>query len=199
MLKAAPHRPHFGRCLMLFSCLPQSVEVPNPCWHSRRPTKQETELVTKRLFVGGLAWATDENALRTAFERFGEVTAAAIITDPQTGKSRGFGFITYSDGAAADRAIEELNGSDLDGRRIAVNVAQDRPRGPRPGGGGPRPPREGGGFSSGGGFGGGAGRPQRGSRDGGGGGFDSAGGRGGKRGGGSGKRGGRSRDDYDDY
>src|SRR5690606_33693848 len=65
--------------------------------------------VTKRLFVGGLAWATDENSLRTAFERFGEVTAAAIITDPQTGKSRGFGFVTYSDEAAADRAIEELN------------------------------------------------------------------------------------------
>ena len=94
--------------------------------------------MTKRLFVGGLAWATDENALREAFEQFGEVKDAAVITDPQTGKSRGFGFVTYNEEADATRAIEQMNGSELGGRRIAVNVAQERQQrsGPRPGGGG---------------------------------------------------------------
>lgn len=53
--------------------------------------------MTKRLFVGGLAWATDEKALRDAFGRFGEVTDAAVILDPQTGKSRGFGFVTFNE------------------------------------------------------------------------------------------------------
>lgn len=152
--------------------------------------------MTKRLFVGGLAWATDENALRDAFARFGEVKDAAVITDAQTGKSRGFGFVTYNEEADAARAIEQMDGAELDGRRIAVNIAQERQRsGPRPGG-------NGGGFRSG-GFGGGQGgggggdrRPRAG------GGRDSGpreGGFGDARGKRGGKRGNRSRDDYDDY
>ena len=90
--------------------------------------------MTKRLFVGGLAWGTDEFALRAAFERFGEVKDAAVITDAQSGRSRGFGFVTFNETADAERALEEMDGTELDGRRIAVNVAQERQRG---GGGGP--------------------------------------------------------------
>lgn len=174
--------------------------------------------MTKRLFVGGLAWATDENALRDAFGRFGEVKDAAVITDPQTGRSRGFGFVTYNEEADATRAIEQMDGAELDGRRIAVNVAQERQRsGPRTGGGGfgsgggggDRGPRNSGGFGGGGFSTGGGGSPGGGSpggsgggrrpksggpRDAGGGGGYDDGGRGRR-----GKRGGRSRDDYDDY
>lgn len=148
-------------------------------------TNKRWNLVTKRLFVGGLAWATDENALREAFGRFGEVKDAAVITDPQTGKSRGFGFVTYNEEADATRAIEQMDGAELDGRRIAVNVAQERQRsGPRPGGG-----PGGGGFRSGGGggFGGSGGGGGFGGGGGGfGGGPSSGGGGGGGQGGGSG-------------
>lgn len=176
-----------------FSCLAGPFGLPDLSRHIA-DQKQETELVTKRLFVGGLAWATDENALRDAFGRFGEVKDAAVITDAQTGKSRGFGFVTYNEEADAAQAIEQMDGAELDGRRIAVNIAQERQRSsPRPGG-------TGGGFRSGGfggapqGGGGGGSRPRAGGggpREGG---FGD-GGRG-KRGG---KRGNRSRDDYDDY
>ncbi|NCQ60247.1 MAG: RNA-binding protein [Myxococcales bacterium] len=103
--------------------------------------------MSKKLFVGGLAWATSDDGLRNAFEPFGEVAEAKVITDRDTGRSRGFGFVTFSDDAAADRAVEEMNDNELDGRRLTVNEAQDR----RGGGGG-------GGGGRGGGGGGGGGR-----------------------------------------
>ena len=92
----------------------------------------------KKLYVGGLAWATTDDGLRTAFEKFGEVTDAKVITDRDTGRSRGFGFVTFSDAECADSAIEAMNGSVLDGRSLTVNEAQDRRRddGFRRGGGG---------------------------------------------------------------
>lgn len=95
--------------------------------------------MSKKLFVGGLAWATSDDGLRDAFEQFGEVTEAKVITDRDTGRSRGFGFVTFVDGAAADSAIDAMNDAELDGRRLTVNEAQDR----RGGGGGGR--RNGGG------------------------------------------------------
>ena len=95
--------------------------------------------MSKKLFVGGLAWATDDSGLRAAFEQYGEVTDAKVITDRETGRSRGFGFVTFEQGADADRAIEEMNGSQLDGRSLNVNEARDRaPRGGGGGGGGGR-------------------------------------------------------------
>ncbi len=94
--------------------------------------------MSKKLFVGGLAWATDDSGLRTAFERFGEVTDAKVITDRDTGRSRGFGFVTFSDDNAGQQAIEEMNGSDLDGRTLRVDEAQDRQRNGGGGGGGAR-------------------------------------------------------------
>lgn len=130
-----------------------------------------------KLFVGGLSWDTDDNGLRNAFERFGSLTEVKVILDRDTGRSRGFGFVTFDDPQAAQQAAEEMDGAELDGRNLRVNEAADRP--PRRGGGG------GGGFGGGGGggFGGGG-------YDGGGGG-GGYGDRGDRRGGGDG--GGRRR------
>ncbi|MEM9070079.1 MAG: RNA-binding protein [Myxococcota bacterium] len=99
--------------------------------------------MSKKLFVGSLAWATTDDGLREAFERFGEVVEAKVITDRDTGRSRGFGFVTFAEAEAADTAMREMDGAQLDGRRLNVNVAQDRQRGG--GGGGGRGRRDGGG------------------------------------------------------
>lgn len=131
----------------------------------------------RRLFVGSLSWNTDDDGLRAAFERFGAVEDAKVITDRETGRSRGFGFVTFEEEAAAQAAIQEMNNSELDGRTLVVNEAQERA--PRGGGGG------GGGFG-----GGGGGRGGRGGGGGGrGGGGGGGGGRGGRGGGGSRRRG----------
>lgn len=117
--------------------------------------------MSNKLFVGGLSWDTNDEGLRAAFERFGPIVEAKVISDRDTGRSRGFGFVTFDAPADAQAAIEEMDGTTLDGRQVRVNVAQDR-RGPGGGGGG----RGGGGPRGGGGRGGGG----RGGRDGGGGG-----------------------------
>lgn len=88
----------------------------------------------KKVYVGGLAWATDDNGLADAFSAFGAVTEAKVITDRETGRSRGFGFVTYEEESAAQAAINEMNGKDLDGR--SLNVSEARERTPRGGGGG---------------------------------------------------------------
>ena len=81
-----------------------------------------------RLFVGGLSWDTTSDSLRAAFEPHGEVSDAAVVTDRDSGRSRGFGFVTFADRKDAARAIKELDGAELDGRRIAVSVATERNR-----------------------------------------------------------------------
>ena len=91
--------------------------------------------MSKKLFVGGLSWGIDDNALQSAFGKFGEISEAKVITDRETGRSRGFGFVSYNDGANADEAQRQMDGSDLDGRTIRVNEAQARSGG---GGGGNR-------------------------------------------------------------
>jgi RNA recognition motif-containing protein len=125
--------------------------------------------MSKKLFVGGLSWDTDDHGLRAAFEKFGEVSEASVISDRETGRSRGFGFVTFVDDAAGLAAIEGMNGTMLDGRNLNVNEAQERA--PRGGGGG--------GFRGGGGGGRGGGGGGRGGR--GGGGYRDGGGRGGDR------------------
>ncbi|MCL2325388.1 MAG: RNA-binding protein [Proteobacteria bacterium] len=95
--------------------------------------------MSKKLFVGGLAWATTTDGLRKAFEQFGEVSDAKVITDRDTGRSRGFGFVTFSDDSAATSAITAMDGRDLDGRSIRVNEAnQTQGQGGGGGGGGGR-------------------------------------------------------------
>ncbi|MCO4746489.1 MAG: RNA-binding protein, partial [Proteobacteria bacterium] len=92
--------------------------------------------MSKKLFVGGLAWATSDDSLRAGFETFGAVSEAKVILDRDTGRSRGFGFVTFDDAAAADQAIADMDGAELDGRSIRVNEAQSRgDRGGRGGGG----------------------------------------------------------------
>ncbi len=113
--------------------------------------------MSKRLFVGGLSWNTTDEGLRTAFEEFGEVTDAKVITDRDTGRSRGFGFVTFSSEEDAEGAVEGMNGARLDGRAIRVDLAHDRRGGGGGGGGGGRGGRGGGGGGYGGGGGGGYG------------------------------------------
>jgi cold-inducible RNA-binding protein len=79
----------------------------------------------KKLFVGGLSWGTDENMLRAAFDRFGEIEEVKVITDRNTGRSRGFGFVTFTEEKAAQDAVAEMDGTMLDSRNIKVNEAQE--------------------------------------------------------------------------
>jgi RNA recognition motif-containing protein len=88
----------------------------------------------KNIFVGNLSYGTTEQELRTLFENYGAVERISIITDRDTGRSRGFAFVEMNDDAEADRAIEALNGYQVSGR--ALNVNEARPRSERPPGGG---------------------------------------------------------------
>lgn len=121
-----------------------------------------------KLFIGGLAWHTDDATLRQKFEEFGQVEEAVVVKDRDTGRSRGFGFVRFAQDTEADNAMQNMNNVEFDGRTIRVDKASDRT-----GGGGA--PRGGGGFYRGGGGGGGYG-----------GGQGYGGGRGGYGGGGSG-------------
>jgi RNA recognition motif-containing protein len=121
------------------------------------------------IYVGNLPFSATEDELRQLFEKHGKVESVKLINDRETNRPRGFGFVEMS-GSDAQTAIQQMNGFNMGGRPLRVNEAQERPRGPRPGGGG-------------GGYGGG-------SRGGGGGGY--GGGGGGGYGGGGGGYGGRS-------
>jgi RNA recognition motif-containing protein len=92
--------------------------------------------MSKKLFVGSLSWGTNDEGLRSAFSAHGEVSEAVVISDRDTGRSRGFGFVTFDDDEAADKAIAALNGTELDGRTIRVDVAQAKQRNGGGGGGG---------------------------------------------------------------
>jgi cold-inducible RNA-binding protein len=82
--------------------------------------------MAKKLFVGGLSWDTTDAGLRKAFESYGEITEAKVITDRDTGRSRGFGFVTFSRDEDAKTAISKMDGTSLDGRTLKVNEAQER-------------------------------------------------------------------------
>jgi cold-inducible RNA-binding protein len=90
--------------------------------------------MNNKLFVGNLSFDTTENDLQDAFAAFGTVTEASLMMDRTTNRSRGFAFITMSTPEEAQKAIAAMNGRDLGGRTVTVNVA--RPREERPGGGG---------------------------------------------------------------
>lgn len=81
-----------------------------------------------KLLVDSLSWNTTSSELQTAFAACGDVVEATVVTNCDTGRSRGFGFVTYNDSRSATRAIEELDGSTLGGRTIRVDRANDRPR-----------------------------------------------------------------------
>ncbi|EAU91356.2 glycine-rich RNA binding protein [Coprinopsis cinerea okayama7 len=101
--------------------------------------------MSAKVYVGNLSWNTTDDSLRQAFSQYGNVLDSIVMRDRDTGRSRGFGFVTYSATEEADAAIASLHDQELDGRRIKVNIANARGSG---GGGG-------GGYSGGGGYGGG--------------------------------------------
>ena len=88
----------------------------------------------KNIFVGNLSFNTGEDELRQLFEPFGQVDRVSILTDRETGRSRGFGFVEMSNAEEGDKAITALNGSQFGGR--AINVNEARPKAERAGGGG---------------------------------------------------------------
>jgi RNA recognition motif-containing protein len=126
--------------------------------------------MSKKLFVGGLAWGTSSEALKAAFSQYGDIEDAIVLTDRETGRSRGFGFVTFKNAPDGDRARQEMNGQQLEGRTIKVDEAssqagvggwRNRDRSSGGGGGG------GGGYGGGGGGGGYGGGGSRGSGGGG--------------------------------
>ena len=108
----------------------------------------------KNIFVGNLDFSATEPAIRSMFERYGTVDRVNLVTDRDTGRSRGFAFVEMSDSRQADEAIAALNGANLDGRTLNVNEARPKPQGgggfsrgsgggfSRGSGGGPRQRRE---------------------------------------------------------
>ncbi len=121
--------------------------------------------MSNRLYVGNLNFNTSTDTLRATFEAFGKVDDVFLVTDRETGRPRGFAFVTMSTTEEAQKAMEGTNGRDLDGRSLKVNEAESKPGG---GGGGRGGPRGGGGGGPRGGGGGGRGG-DRGGRGGGGG------------------------------
>ncbi|HEU4580590.1 MAG TPA: RNA-binding protein [Polyangiaceae bacterium] len=122
--------------------------------------------MNNKLYVGNLSYSTGDEELRRTFAPFGTLVSASIVTDRMTGQPRGFGFVEYERAEDAQKAIDAVNGQQVDGRSLNVNIARDRESKPRFGGGG----------GGGGGYGGG-------DFGGGGGGYGGGGGRGGGKGG----------------
>lgn len=88
--------------------------------------------MASKLFIGSLAWATTDDSQKDFFSQAGEVVSANVIVDRETNRSKGFGFVEMSSDEEAKKAIDELNGKELDGRPIVVSEArprEDRPRG----------------------------------------------------------------------
>ena len=105
----------------------------------------------KNIFVGNLDFGATESSIRSLFESYGNVERVNLVTDRETGRSRGFAFVEMTDSAEADRAIEALNGYNLDGRSLNINEARPKPQGGGGGRGFGGPSRGGRGGSGGGG------------------------------------------------
>ncbi|OYW07959.1 MAG: RNA-binding protein [Acidobacteriia bacterium 12-62-4] len=90
----------------------------------------------KNIFVGNLSFGATENGVRAAFEQYGTVDRVNVITDRDTGQAKGFAFVEMANNEEGDRAIDELNGSEMDGRAMNVSEARPKPEGGRSGGGG---------------------------------------------------------------
>ncbi|MBK5719989.1 RNA-binding protein [Dysgonomonas sp. Marseille-P4677] len=84
------------------------------------------------IFIAGLSYSINDNDLRDLFTEYGEISSAKVIMDKATGRSKGYGFVELADDAAGQKAIEELNGAEYDGRTISVSEARPRTEGDRP-------------------------------------------------------------------
>jgi cold-inducible RNA-binding protein len=159
---------------------------------------QFEQAMNTRLYVGNLSFNTTADGVRTAFQQFGTVSDVHLVTDRETGRSRGFAFVTMGTTEEAAKAIEGMDGKTLDGRPLRVNEAEQRQQrgGGGGGGGGYRGGGGGGGYRGGGGGRGGYGDEGGGGGGGGGGDWGGGGGGGDDRGGGRGRggRGGRGGD-----
>jgi RNA recognition motif-containing protein len=122
-----PGEAMFGTAEEMTGALP-SVEEAMRALENRAAAPRGAAAIPCRLFVGGLSWNTTEADLRTAFAQFGAVTDAVIVTDRDTGKSRGFGFVTMENRKDGAKAIEGLHDTVLDDRAIVVNIATERSR-----------------------------------------------------------------------
>jgi hypothetical protein len=147
--------------------------------------------MSRKLFVGNLPYSFTSEQLTETFQPYGNVVSAKVISDRETGRSRGFAFVEMETDEAGQNAIRALDGAQIGGRALAVREAQERPQGPRRpmggGGGGGYGGGGGGGYGGGGGGGYGGGGRDRGGYGGGGGGYGGGGGgRGGRGGGGYG-------------
>jgi RNA recognition motif-containing protein len=88
-------------------------------------------MASQNLFIGSLAYATTDDTMKAFFEQIGEVESARVITDRDSGRSKGFGFVEFKDEAHNQKAVDELDGKELDGRAISVGLArpkEDRPK-----------------------------------------------------------------------
>lgn len=90
--------------------------------------------MSQNLFVGSLAYATTDDTLKAHFEQIGAIKSARVITDRESGRSKGFGFVEFEDEANNQKAVDELNGKELDGREINVSLARPKEDRPRDGG-----------------------------------------------------------------
>jgi len=97
----------------------------------RANTKRKANTIPSRLFVGSLSHDTTTASLTKAFEEFGPVSDAVVVADRDTGRSKGFGFVTMADRKDAARVIQNMDGADLDGRQIVVRIAEERQQRPR--------------------------------------------------------------------
>lgn len=122
-----PSTPEIVSAASVVGHLPSSEEAMRQI-ERRAAEPRQVVTMSCRLFVGGLGTATTEAQLREAFGAFGEIADAVIMIDRSTGQSRGFGFVTMKDRKDAGQAIAALDGSELNGRRIGVNVATDHAR-----------------------------------------------------------------------
>ncbi|MFT7183761.1 MAG: RNA recognition motif-containing protein [Oceanicoccus sp.] len=82
--------------------------------------------MSKKLYIGNLSWGVATEDLRTAFEQYGEIEDAIVMTDRETGRSRGFGFVTFTNAEDAEAAVEAMHETELDGRPLTVNEARPK-------------------------------------------------------------------------
>ncbi len=84
--------------------------------------------MSRKLFVGGLAWATNDESLKKAFDEFGVIEEANVVCERDSGRSRGFGFVTFETAESAKAAQEAMHGQEIDGRQLRVDFANSKPR-----------------------------------------------------------------------
>ncbi|KAI0510498.1 hypothetical protein KFK09_011100 [Dendrobium nobile] len=113
-------------CGLIRQGVSNSLTTPAPMTHMLNACRY---MSSSKLFVGGLSYGTDDMSLKEAFNCFGTVVEAKVITDRDSGRSKGFGFVSFEDSESAKSAVSSMDGQELHGRNIRVSFANDRPSG----------------------------------------------------------------------